>query len=325
MLKPLSIGKVKFPNNLIQGPLAGVSCAPFRLLTWKNSQCAFTCTEMISAKTILYHSKSKQRYLMKYAEEGPVSFQLSGTDDKEMGEAAKIVTESGASLIDLNCGCPVNKVRRKGAGSSLLMTPIRLFALIDAVKKNTHLPLTVKIRVQGDHPERFHQTIATVIEDAGADALIVHGRHWLDRYEVACHYEDIDYFVKRMSIPVIGNGDISDVTSLKRMFATGCAGAMIARAGVGQPWLIKKLQTEMSGKTFTVPANHEIGRHFIDHVKGLIDLLNHEKKAIFESRAIAKYYARTLRHKNEFCLAINDCHDFSTFKKIVSKYFCSEI
>ena len=128
MIKPLVLGNKTFPVNIIQGPLAGVSCAPFRALTWRYSQPAFSCTEMISSKTIIYQSAlAQQRYLKKDPQEGPVCFQLSGHDAAELAEATKRVADYGADLIDLNCGCPVNKIRSKGAGSSLLMQPMKLY------------------------------------------------------------------------------------------------------------------------------------------------------------------------------------------------------
>src|SRR5260221_6233136 len=111
MIRPLSIGNKSFPVNLIQGPLAGITCAPFRALTWRYSQPAFSCTEMISCKTLLYQSALMQkRFIVKDPAEGPVSFQLAGSDPYEIGEAAKKITDCGAEVIDLNCGCPMKKI-----------------------------------------------------------------------------------------------------------------------------------------------------------------------------------------------------------------------
>src|SRR5579862_9384479 len=134
MIKPLIINNKSFPINIIQGPLAGVSCMPFRLLTWRYSQPAFSCTEMISCKTLIYQPKIAKRYLQKHPKEGPVCFQLSGNDPKELTEAVKIATDHGADLIDLNCGCPVKKIRKRGAGSSLLTDTSTLYQLIHAMK-----------------------------------------------------------------------------------------------------------------------------------------------------------------------------------------------
>jgi tRNA-dihydrouridine synthase B len=301
--------------------LAGVSCAPFRLLTWRYSKPAFSCTEMISCKTLIHQPKlAQQRLIAKDPQEGPVCFQLSANNVKELAEATKIATDYGADLIDLNCGCPVKKIRSKGAGSSLLTNTTKLYQLISAMKQNTHLPVSIKIRVEGG-AEKFNNEISQVVSEAGADFLIVHGRHWTEHYETPCRYEEIQFFVEQLKIPVIGNGDIADVDSLKRMFATGCAGVMIARAGVGQPWLIRKLIAGMQQAEFISPSPQKIGSIFIEHAQRLAVLLNSEKFAILQARKIAKYYARSLLNRAEFCAAINTCENLREFDEIIHAFF----
>jgi tRNA-dihydrouridine synthase B len=321
LLDSLSLGNKKFPINIIQGPLAGVSCAPFRYLTWKYSQPAFSCTEMISCKTLIHHSKEAQkRFVMKHPAEGPVCFQLSGNNPDELAEAVKRVTDFGADLIDLNCGCPVKKIRSKGAGSSLLTQITTLYQLITAMKNHTHVPISIKIRVE-NHDEKFNQEVATVVSDAGADFITVHGRHWTEHYETPCRHDEIQFFVDTLKIPVIGNGDIACVASLKKMFATGCAGVMIARAGVGQPWLIQQLISEMQGSEFVYPSANEIGAVLIEHVQRLIELLGNEKFAILQARQFGKYYARRLSNRVEFVGKINKCETFADLITLTQEYF----
>lgn len=322
MIKALTLGNTIFPVNVIQGPLAGVSCAPFRYLTWRYSRPAFSCTEMISCKTLIHQPKSyNQRFIKIDPEEGPVCFQLSSNNPVELAEATKRVTEYGAALIDLNCGCPVKKIRSKGAGSSLLQNPTLLYQLINAMKNNTHLPVSIKIRVEGKSQEKFNSEIAEVVRDAGADFLVVHGRHWTEHYETPCHYDDIQFFVEALNIPVIGNGDISCPPSLKKMLATGCAGVMIGRAGVGQPWLIAQLMAEMNQETFIPPTQKEVGDLFIEHVERLAMLLGNEKFALIQARKIAKYYGRQLRDRTEFCAAVNNCPSLDDFKNSCRAFF----
>ena len=322
MIIPLHLGNKTFPINLIQGPLAGLSCAPFRALTWRYSQPAFSCTEMISAKTLIHQPKlSYRRFVEKDPGEGPVCFQLSGNNPLEIAEAVKRVSDCGADLIDLNCGCPVKKIRNKGAGSSLLTQPSQLYQLITAMKQNTHLPVSIKIRVEGNSTDKFNLEVANVVRDAGADFLIVHGRHWTEHYETACNYADIQFFVEHLKIPVIGNGDIACSESLKKMFNTGCAGVMIARAGVGQPWLIRQLIAEMQQQPYTKPDIAEIGELFNEHVIKLATLLLNDKFAIFQARKFAKYYARDLPNKTDFCHDINQCESIETLAAVTRRYF----
>jgi tRNA-dihydrouridine synthase B len=322
IIRPLQLGNRLFPVNIIQGPLAGVSCAPFRLLTWQYSQPAFSCTEMISCKTLIHLPlAAQQRFVKKDPAEGPVCFQLSGNNVADLSEATKRVTDYGADLIDLNCGCPVNKIRSKGAGSGLLTNPTKLYQLITAMKQSTHLPVSIKIRVEGGGNEKFNADIAKAVSDAGADFLVVHGRHWTEHYETPCRHDEIQFFVDALKIPVIGNGDIACITSLKKMFETGCAGVMLGRAGVGQPWLIGQLIAEMKQEIFIPPPAQEIGKMFITHIEQLSELLNTEKFAVLQARKLGKYYARNLAKKQDFCAELNVCETLEDLKALGPRYF----
>jgi tRNA-dihydrouridine synthase B len=323
MIKPITLGQQIFPVNIIQGPLAGVSSVPFRELIWQYSQPAFTCTEMISCKTLLHSPLAMQeRFIKKSAQEGPLCYQLSSNNPTELAAATQKITDYGADLIDLNCGCPVKKIRSKGAGSMLLTDASHLYQLITAMKKNTHVPVSIKIRVDGNSDESFNSDIAKIVGDAGADFLIVHGRHWTEHYETASSIEQIKFFVDRLKIPVIGNGDIKDIATLKAMQSSGCAGYMLGRAGVGQPWLIQQLIAAVSGTDFVMPTLGQRGEIFLKHLSGLCILLACEKFAIYQARKLAKYYARQMTTANEFVTAMNTCETYVRAKEICAKYFC---
>lgn len=321
MIKALTIKDHVYPCNIVQGPLAGVSCAPFRALTLQWGQPAFSYTEMISCYTLINIPTSRQQRFIKKVPGETLCFQLSATHPKELGAATKIVTDHGADLIDLNCGCPVKKIRSKKAGSHLLSDASKIYQLIRAMKDNTSCPVSIKIRVDANSTDNFNQDIAKAVSDAGADFITVHGRHWTQGYDVNCSYDDIAFFVDALKIPVIGNGDIACLDSLNQMFKTGCAGAMIGRAGVGQPWLIQQLIAESKQRPYSKPANKIIGELLIEHMMGLCDLLCTEKFAIIQARSFSKYYARTMSNKNEFLEAFNQCQDLDTAKIIIKKYF----
>lgn len=321
-IQPLRIGGLTFSHPLVQGPLAGVSCAPFRELTWQNGKPAFAYTEMISCQTLIHQSeKSRKRFITKSPHEGPVCFQLSSSDVKSLELGTRIVNDEGADLIDLNCGCPVKKIRSKKAGSHLLSEASKIYALIRAMKNNTHCPVSIKIRVDARSDDCFNEDVAKAVADAGADFITVHGRHWTEGYDVTCAYQDIAFFVNALSIPVIGNGDIACVHSLRQMLATGCAGAMIGRAGVGQPWLIQKLLTELKGDVFIEPSLSERGRMFLQHVQGLSDLMQTEKFAIIQARKFAKYYARTLPNREVFCETMQNCDTLTELSVLIGSIF----
>lgn len=321
MIKELKIKDLVFANNLIQGPLAGVSCAPFRRLAWLYSQPAYTCTEMISCETLINGVKNNHRFIAKYEDEGPVCYQLSGKDPRKLSEAVKMVTDHGADLIDINCGCPVKKIRTRGTGSKLLSNPSQLYLLMNALKASTDIPVGIKIRVDGNSSDRNNAVIADVIKDAGIDFLVVHGRHWTDTYETPCHYEQIQYFVENLTIPVIGNGDISCTKTLNQMFKTGCDGAMIARAGVGQPWLIGELISHAQQKNYNRPSQADIAAIFLEHITELSKLLSSEKFAVIQARKFAKYYGRTLKERSAFTNEVNHCETLNRLESICQQYF----
>lgn len=188
------------------------------------------------------------------------------------------------------------------------------------MKKNTHLPIAAKIRVEGNSNEKFHAEIVKVISESGVDFLIVHGRHWTETYKNPCHYEQIKFFVDTLKIPVIGNGDVFCIDSLKKMFATGCAGVMIARAGIGRPWLIQKLIAEMKQQEFVMPSCKEIGDIFLHHVYLLEKVLGSERVALLHARKIASVYAQGVRNKKEFCCAVNGCESLQELQHVCLQY-----
>lgn len=322
LIQPLQLGDRIFPVNIMQAPLAGYTCAAFRALLWRYSKPAFCVTEMISCKSLIYQLKNTAtRYLAKDPEEGPVCFQLFGNNPQELAIATKIVTDHGADLIDLNCGCPVAKVRKQGAGSSLLTDPRKIYQLITAMKQNTTVPISIKVRIADKNDVQLNRPLIQAVSDAGADFLVVHGRHWTENYSAACHYDQIQFFVEHLKIPVIGNGNVGCYASLEKMLATGCAGAMVGRASIGQPWLIGKLIATARQQDFVAPTNHEIGLILIEHIAKLAHLFHSEKSAVLEARKMISHYARGLRNKRELCTQINSCETFADFKTICSAYF----
>ncbi len=320
LIKPLHIGQRTFTINLLAGPLAGTSCAAHRLLLWHHSKPAFVYSEMIAANALVCHHKITTRLLYRDPQEGPVCFQLFGNEATNLAEATKMATDAGADLIDLNCGCSVSKIRRSGSGAELLMDRKKLCKILTAMRSSTHLPLLVKIRVAIAN-EEINREIAQVIADTGVDCLVVHGRNWQESYATPCRYDTIKFFVDNLGIPVIGNGDVSCLASLRKMFATGCAGVMLARALVGQPWLIEKLTAQIEQRSFTEPTLEEIGKIFMDHVKHLEKLTQNERIAILQARKLAKGYTKQLKNRKDFCNAINTIDNWLDFCNLCEAHF----
>lgn len=321
MLKPLTIGKKVFDSNLIQAPLAGVSCAPFRELVWQFGGVAYCCTEMLSALHIANDADRSPRYQARSSIEKNLCWQLSSNKPDVLARASEYAIKNNADILDLNCGCPQPKIRKKGCGSQLLTDEKKLVQLVNAMKQDDKTPVTMKMRIDAGQGEFCEVSIAKIVEAVGVDAIIIHGRHWTHDYDVACQLDAIAKVVAQVNIPVIGNGDINNATTLKNFFEkTNCAGFMIARASVGRPWIFQQISQEIAGKVFYPPTPLEIGKLFLQHVCGLI-ALDGERNAIFQSRRFGKYYARDIENKNGFLEKLYLADSFFELEKIVGDHF----
>ena len=320
-IQPLAIGGLTLENNLIQAPLAGYSSLPFRLLSWRWGRPGLLATEMISAGALLQGSPSQERYLARSPEEGPVLYQIWGADPDAVGIAARIVTERGADAVDLNCGCPVRKVRAAGAGSKLMEKPALVARLAAAMRKNTALPVSFKIRA-GSGPGNFNAVeIARIAEAEGADWITVHGRHAGEAYGTPCRYGEIARVVRAVSIPVVGNGDVRDGATARRMFAeAGVRGVMVGRGCLGAPWVFARIKAECAGEVFPPPSLAEIGGVLLDHHDLLARLLDAER-AIRHCRKLGSFYSRAFAGAREFRNRLNFCHTRDGLKALIGEYF----
>jgi len=277
---------------------------------------------MVSATHLVHAKKMPQRYLERDPNEGPLCFQLSAEDPAILAKAVQKISIIQPDIIELNCGCPVNKIRRKGAGSKLLTNPDQLKRLIQALRENTPSAISVKIRVANDERDQDDTLIGKIAEQEGADALVVHGRHWTEGYDKPCRLAQIKHLVDTVKIPVIGNGDVRDFQTLKTLFeATGCAGVMIARASMGQPWLFAQLEAEYQQRPFTKPSASIVGEVLINHIERLARL-DSEFHAVLQARKIGKYYARhTIDSAHDFTLSLTGCKTLKNFVELVQKFF----
>ncbi|MCL2001665.1 MAG: tRNA dihydrouridine synthase DusB [Planctomycetes bacterium] len=320
-IRPLTLGPLTLENNLIQAPLAGYSSLPFRLLAWESGRPGLLATEMISASALKQGSASQERYLVKSSDEGPVLYQIWGAEPEAVGYAAAVVTEHGADAVDLNCGCPVRKVRAADSGSKLLEDPSRIGRLVAAMRKSTRLPVSIKIRVGTDREHFNAVEIARIAESEGADWITVHGRHAKEAYSTPCRYDEIARVVQAVKLPVVGNGDVKDGATAARMFAeTGAAGAMVGRACMGQPWVFVRIKMECAGQTYTPPVLSEIGAVLLRHHDLLVGLLGPER-AIRHCRKLGSFYSRSFVGAREFRNQLNFCHKREELAKLVERYF----
>ena len=317
-MKKLQIGNVTLENSYILGPMAGVTDLPFRLLC-KEQGAGLLCTEMVSAKAILYNNKNTKSLLEIHPDEVPVSLQLFGSDPKIVSEMAKRIEERPFSILDINMGCPVPKVVRNGEGSALMKNPKLVYELVSAVVKAIEKPVTVKIRKGFDDDHVNAVEIAKIIEEAGAAAVAVHGRTREQYYSGKADWDIIRQVKEAVNIPVIGNGDVtSGEKAIQMREYTGCDGVMIARGAQGNPWIFSELIAyEETGSLPPRPPIDEIRETMLRHAR-----LQLEYKGDFcgirEMRKHVAWYTKGLHGAARLRDKVNEVESYEELEKILT-------
>lgn len=305
-MNQLRIGNVTLKNNVILAPMAGVSDLPFRLLCSRQGA-AMVCSEMISAKAILYNNRNTEELLRIHPGEGPVSLQLFGSDPDIVSEMAKKIEERPFAVLDLNMGCPVPKVVSNGEGSALMKNPVLAGKIIEKTARAIQKPVTVKIRKGFDENHVNAAEIAHIAQESGAAAVAVHGRTREQYYSGKADWDIIAQVKQAVSIPVLGNGDVTDGESAKKMLrSTGCDGILIGRAAQGNPWIFREVTAALEGREIPDrPGREEVYEMIVEHA-----LLSREYKgeyiAVREMRKHMAWYTTGFPHSSQLRRRINE-------------------
>lgn len=289
------IGDVAIANQVVIAPMAGISNAAFRSIC-KKFGAGLICAEMVSDKAIYYDNQKTIGMMQVNADEHPMSMQLFGHDIETMVHAAKILDkETDCDIIDINMGCPVNKVIKANAGSALMKEEDHAALIVKAIVAAVDKPVTVKMRAGWDASHINAVSLAKKVEAAGAKAISVHGRTRVQMYEGCADWSIIKQVKESVSIPVIGNGDIKSVDDMKRMLEeTGCDAVMIGRGILGDPWLIKEcvdyLEKGIVKQEVSYLEKFALAR---EHAKRLCELKG-EHIGIREMRGHATWYIKGL-------------------------------
>lgn len=272
-IAPLRIGELVIDVPLLLAPMAGYTRLPFRAIC-KRLGCGLVFTEVVTAEGILRRSPQTMRFLESLPEERPVAAHIYGSNPDSMAGAAQVIESLGRfDLIDINCGCPVPKVMRKGSGAALMQEPARIRAIVQAVSRATSLPVTVKTRL-GISRELFNiSEVAQAIEEGGGSAIFLHARFASDKHSGPADWEALKRIKKERSIPVIGNGGITQARHAAAMLQqTGVDGVMIGRAAIGNPWLFREINALWAGMPYHPPSREERRATISAHLHMLYEL-----------------------------------------------------
>ena len=316
-----TIRAVSIPNRFVLAPMAGITNEAFRLIC-KEMHCGLVVGEMVSDKAIAFQNERTLKMTNVHEQEHPISMQIFGGDIDSLVQAARYIDQnSDADIIDINMGCPVNKVAKKsGAGAALLKDPNRVYEIVKAVVDAVHKPVTVKIRLGWDLESINVVENAKKIEQAGASAITVHGRTRSQFYTGKADLQWIKKVKEAVRIPVIGNGDITDIESCKRMFETGVDAVAIGRGALGNPFLFRELYEYFeNGKEIAKPTDSEILDTIIKQHRLLVALKG-ETIACLEMRSHVAWYLKGKPGSAKIKDLCNKQTDFDQVLTILKSY-----
>jgi len=266
------IGPYQIDVPLVLAPMAGVTDQPFRTLC-KRLGAGLVVSEMITSDVNLWKSRKSQTRLNHEGEEEPISVQIAGGDPEMMAQAAQMAVLHGAQIVDINMGCPAKKVCNKAAGSALMKDEGLVKDILSAVVDSVDVPVTLKMRTGWAPEHKNAPVIAQMAEQAGIQALAIHGRTRSCGYKGPVEYDTIKHVKSMLSIPVIANGDITTAEQAKWVLDyTGADGVMIGRAAQGRPWIFREIQHYLqTGQHLAAPSVKEVKNILLEHMQGLYD------------------------------------------------------
>lgn len=315
----LKIGNVELPNRWILAPMAGVCDLPFRILC-HEAGAGMTCMEMVSAKAIYYNNKNTEELMSIDPSEGIVSLQLFGSDPDIMAEMAKRIEDRPFSILDINMGCPVPKVVNNGEGSALMKDPHLVEKIISKVASAIDKPVTVKFRKGFDDEHVNAVEIAKIAEASGAAAVGIHARTRQQYYSGEADWDIIRQVKEAVSIPVLGNGDVTGYDSAVKMIeTTGCDGVMVGRAAEGNPWIFTEMNIREKGGEYSGPTKEEVSQMVLRHARMLI-----EYKGLYtgsrEMRKHAAWYTKGFSYSSKFRGKLNEVETYEDLEELMKEF-----
>lgn len=318
--KPFFLRDLALPSNILCAPLAGCSDLPFRKMTSRYRPGLVYC-EMVKMDALVRHDEHTYRLLDYTREMHPLGAQLCGSKPHLAGQAARILEDLGFDVIDLNCGCPVDKVTKDGSGSGLLQNPERIGEILSEMIRAVKVPVTVKIRAGWDDDSINGPEIVKIAESIGAAALTVHGRTREQGYKGPANWDHI-LACKRAAtrIQIIGNGDVLDAESAERMLLqTGCDGILVARGTFGQPWIVEDIERHLCGLPKIQRTICDVRQALLEHFQLIVDYQS-ERQALLDMRRVGCWYLKPCRGAKSLRMQINQADSLACIFRLLEEF-----
>ena len=318
----ISIGSLSLSSNLLLAPLAGYTTLPFRLCMREVGGFGLATTELIHARSLLEQHNKARALAQTCPEDTPLAVQLFGAVAEELRDAAQLVEASGAAVVDINMGCPVEKVVSRGAGAAMLRDPVQTGKFVRAITQAVKIPVTVKTRLGWKEGKLDAVQLAPVLEDAGIAALTIHGRTREGAFGGSVNLVGIRAVVQSVrSIPVFGNGDIRDAQSAEQMFVeTGCAGLVIGRAALTNPWVFREISAAFAGDPLPSPPTLLDRVSFMTHHFLWAVAFRGEHLACLQFRKMIDWYARAFGPCKRLRLGLKELNSVAQYHEAVGQF-----
>ncbi len=318
--QPFFLGDLALPSNIFCAPLAGCSDLPFRRMTTVYQPGLVYC-EMVKMDALVRHDPNTFRLLDYETGMHPIGGQICGSKPQLAGKCAKIIEDLGFDVVDLNCGCPVDKVTKDGSGSGMLKNPELIGEILSNMVAAVKIPVTVKIRAGWDDKSIIAEEVTQIAEQAGAKAICIHGRTRTQAYQGNANWDHIRRCKQiAKNIVVIGNGDVFDAPSAKRMFEeTGCDAILVSRGTMGQPWIIEDIYQLLSEWTLQERNPLFYRDTLLAHLDHIASYQN-ERRAAMDLRRVGCWYLKKGKGTRKLRELLNKSKSVVEIRALICEY-----
>ena len=339
----MKIGNIELPSPFAVAPMAGMTDTAFRRLVKRQGGCGLVVSEMVSSEGLVRGIDRTLEYAEYTEEERPVSIQIFGGEPAKMAEAARVVEQMGANIVDVNMGCPVPKIAKHHAGCSLMREPAHAAEIIAAMSKAVKIPVTVKMRKGWDDGEVNAGELARRVEDAGAKAITIHGRTAKQSYSGVADWDFVTEVAKTVTIPVFGSGDCIEPEDIIARLRSGVSGVYVGRGVLRNPWILAQARDLMEGRQARKISDEERGQFLLDYMNLLLaenvdeaegfrhratsdrnaqtEAVGKERWVINKIRALCSWYTKGFEGGAQFRIGVNSVKSIPELQDLIEKFF----